>query len=33
MKISGSSTLESPVDKVWEAIQDPAVLARTPARL
>jgi carbon monoxide dehydrogenase subunit G len=28
MKISGSSTLESPVDKVWEAIQDPAVLAR-----
>jgi len=29
MKISGSSTLESPVDKVWEAIQDPAVLART----
>ena len=29
MKISGSSMLESPVDKVWEAIQDPAVLART----
>jgi len=28
MKISGSSTLESPVDRVWEAIQDPAVLAR-----
>ncbi|HYN68071.1 MAG TPA: carbon monoxide dehydrogenase subunit G [Ornithinibacter sp.] len=28
MKISGSSTLDSPVDKVWEAIQDPAVLAR-----
>ncbi|HET7823375.1 MAG TPA: carbon monoxide dehydrogenase subunit G [Ornithinibacter sp.] len=28
MKITGSSTLESPVDKVWEAIQDPAVLAR-----
>ena len=28
MKISGSSTLETPVDKVWEAIQDPAVLAR-----
>ncbi len=28
MKISGSSTLEAPVDKVWEAIQDPAVLAR-----
>lgn len=28
MKISGGSTLEAPVDKVWEAIQDPAVLAR-----
>ena len=28
MKITGSSTLEAPVDKVWEAIQDPAVLAR-----
>jgi len=28
MKISGTSTLESPVDKVWEAILDPAVLAR-----
>jgi carbon monoxide dehydrogenase subunit G len=28
MKITGSSTLDSPVDKVWEAIQDPAVLAR-----
>lgn len=28
MKITGSSTLESPVDQVWEAIQDPAVLAR-----
>jgi uncharacterized protein len=28
MKITGSSMLESPVDKVWEAIQDPAVLAR-----
>jgi carbon monoxide dehydrogenase subunit G len=28
MKISGSSTLEAPVDKVWEAIRDPAVLAR-----
>jgi carbon monoxide dehydrogenase subunit G len=28
MKISGSSTLEAPVDKVWEAILDPAVLAR-----
>jgi len=28
MNISGSSTLESPVDRVWEAMQDPAVLAR-----
>ena len=28
MKISGSSTLESPVDKVWDAMLDPAVLAR-----
>jgi carbon monoxide dehydrogenase subunit G len=28
MKISGGSTLDAPVDKVWEAIQDPAVLAR-----
>ena len=28
MKISGSSTLDAPVDKVWEAIHDPAVLAR-----
>lgn len=28
MKISGTSTLDAPVDKVWEAIQDPAVLAR-----
>jgi uncharacterized protein len=28
MKISGSTTLQAPVDKVWEAIQDPAVLAR-----
>jgi carbon monoxide dehydrogenase subunit G len=28
MKISGGSTLQAPVDKVWEAIQDPAVLAR-----
>ncbi len=28
MKISGSSTLDAPVDQVWEAIQDPAVLAR-----
>ena len=28
MKISGGSTLDAPVDTVWEAIQDPAVLAR-----
>ncbi|HSF97197.1 MAG TPA: carbon monoxide dehydrogenase subunit G [Ornithinibacter sp.] len=28
MKISGGSTLQAPVEKVWEAIQDPAVLAR-----
>mgnify|MGYP003456542465 CR=1 FL=1 len=28
MKISGGSTLDAPVDQVWEAIQDPAVLAR-----
>jgi uncharacterized protein len=28
MKISGSSMLEAPVDKVWEAMLDPAVLAR-----
>lgn len=28
MKISGGTTLAAPVDQVWEAIQDPAVLAR-----
>lgn len=28
MKISGTSTLDAPVDKVWEAMLDPAVLAR-----
>ncbi|MBD3782900.1 MAG: carbon monoxide dehydrogenase subunit G, partial [Micrococcales bacterium] len=28
MKISGTSTLEAPVDRVWAAILDPAVLAR-----
>jgi uncharacterized protein len=28
MKISGTSTLEAPVDQVWAAILDPAVLAR-----
>lgn len=29
MKISGSNTLTAPVDQVWGAILDPAVLART----
>lgn len=29
MKISGSNTLAAPVDQVWTAILDPAVLART----
>lgn len=29
MKISGSATLESSVDQVWNAFMDPAVLART----
>jgi uncharacterized protein len=28
MKITGSNTLTAPVDQVWEAILDPAVLAR-----
>ncbi|MGG5260628.1 SRPBCC family protein [Phycicoccus avicenniae] len=28
MKISGTSTLEAPVERVWAAILDPAVLAR-----
>jgi uncharacterized protein len=28
MKISGSNSLDAPVDQVWEAILDPAVLAR-----
>lgn len=28
MKISGSSTLAAPVDKVWAALMDPKVLAR-----
>ncbi len=28
MKISGSNTLSAPVEKVWEAMLDPAVLAR-----
>ncbi|MGZ4601563.1 MAG: SRPBCC family protein [Oryzihumus sp.] len=29
MKISGSATLNAPVDQVWAAFNDPAVLART----
>ncbi|MCA0178715.1 MAG: carbon monoxide dehydrogenase subunit G [Actinobacteria bacterium] len=29
MKISGNHTLQAPVDKVWAAFMDPAVLART----
>lgn len=29
MKVSGEATLHAPVDKVWEALTDPAVLVRT----
>jgi uncharacterized protein len=29
MKITGSATLSAPVDKVWAALNDPAVLVRT----
>jgi carbon monoxide dehydrogenase subunit G len=29
MKVAGSYTLEAPREQVWEALQDPAVLART----
>jgi len=29
MKVSGSATLNAPVDQVWAAFNDPAVLART----
>lgn len=29
MKISGSATLNAPIDKVWAAFNDPAVLSRT----
>jgi uncharacterized protein len=29
MKISGSATLEAPAGRVWDALLDPAVLART----
>ena len=29
MKISGTAVLNAPVDQVWAAFNDPAVLART----
>ena len=29
MKVSGSAVLHAPVDRVWEALMDPAVLVRT----
>jgi carbon monoxide dehydrogenase subunit G len=29
MKVTGSATLHAPKDKVWQALQDPQVLART----
>jgi carbon monoxide dehydrogenase subunit G len=29
MKVNGSAVLAAPVEKVWEALQDPAVLVRT----
>jgi carbon monoxide dehydrogenase subunit G len=29
MKVSGNATLNAPVDKVWAALNDPAVLVRT----
>jgi carbon monoxide dehydrogenase subunit G len=29
MKIAGEATLQAPVDKVWDALLDPAVLVRT----
>ncbi len=29
MKISGEATIKAPVDKVWDALLDPAVLVRT----
>lgn len=29
MKVTGSATLHAPVEKVWEALNDPAVLVRT----
>ena len=29
MKVTGQATLHAPVEKVWEALLDPAVLVRT----
>ena len=29
MKVTGSATLHAPREKVWEALNDPAVLVRT----
>ena len=29
MKVSGDATLHAPIDKVWAALNDPAVLVRT----
>jgi carbon monoxide dehydrogenase subunit G len=29
MKISGEATMHAPIERVWEALHDPAVLART----
>jgi carbon monoxide dehydrogenase subunit G len=29
MKISGDATLHAPIERVWEALRDPAVLARS----
>src|SRR5215216_2437896 len=29
MKVSGNATLNAPVDRVWAALNDPAVLVRT----
>ncbi len=29
MKVTGSATLHAPIDRVWAALNDPAVLVRT----
>ncbi|MFD0854332.1 SRPBCC domain-containing protein, partial [Actinomadura adrarensis] len=29
MKVTGSATIAAPLPRVWDALQDPAVLART----